>query len=192
MWQGGFTPFLTSADDSWSLIQDTALDRPPYVLTLKVIRCVRTISMGFPTWLLKTATSVNSPVCSFFSYCELNTANWILSDNQENNVIVVFFLPLTKVQVVMSTTSVLQDEQLHFSFTIVQNIQHYPNITKVALVRQCSPVVTIWKMLSKHLTQENHTWRFTEAAEMKKTNWYDVLSPVNTFSLNLHTHASNY
>lgn len=143
MWQGGFTPFLTSVDDSWSLIQDTALDRPPYVLTLKVIRCVRTI--GFPTRLLKTATSFNSPVCSSFSYCELNTANWILSDNQEINVIVVLFLPLTKVRVVMSTTSVLQDEQLHFSFTIEQNIQCYPNITKAALVRQRSPVVTGFK-----------------------------------------------
>lgn len=68
-----------------------ALDRPPYVLILKVIRCVWTITMGFPTQLLKTAISFNSPVCSSFSYCELNTANWILSDNQENDAIVVFF-----------------------------------------------------------------------------------------------------
>lgn len=61
-----------------------------YVLILKVTRCVETITMGFPTQLLKTAVSFTSPVHSCFSYSKLNIANRILSDNEENDAIAVF------------------------------------------------------------------------------------------------------
>lgn len=126
----------------------------------------------------------------------LPTAYWVIM-KKVTQLLYYFFLSLTNTWVVTSNAledlTIFQDAQLYFSFTVLQNIQHYPNITRSFLVRNCSPVVIGLKNAFKapntgksdlNISLGTQRWR-------KQLELLDLLPSVNTFSLNVHTHTSN-